>query len=126
MASRKVLLLGLAGLVAGLASCAKKPDLESEFRPILLHWSSLSPEAEEHEQKDACVIRVTSQLMREPLVLKSKVEDLSYNAYYGLDAGSLVVEGFEADSTQRGMPEYHWTATCDDGEKVVVKFHNGQ
>jgi len=126
MKLQKELLLGLACLVAGLSGCAKKPDPEPEFRPILLHWTSLSPEAEEHEQKDICVILVTAQLMREPVVLKSKVDDLSYNAFYGLDAGNLVFDGFEADSTQRGMPEYHWSATCENGEKVVVKFHNGQ
>ena len=119
----------LAYFLVSLSSCAKKPDPDPEFRPLLLHWTGLSTEAEEAEIKDACVIRITSQLMQEPLVVASKVETLSYNAFYGLERGNLVFDGFEADSSQRDKPEYHWTATCEkgeSGENVVVRFHNGQ
>jgi len=117
-----------------LVSCANKPSVdenqpepvELDFRPLVLKWKASSSEAEAHPTKDSCVIQITATLMREPLVVKSEVEELEYLVVYGKEGESLVFEGFVTDKAFSGRPESHWTATCGKGEKVVVNFHNGQ
>lgn len=110
---------------AMLCSCASKPDPEVEFRPLQLSWNALSPEAEAHPSKDACVIKITAQLMRESVVLQSKKENLDYRVSYGISGENLEFKGILADDSLAGAPEYGWTSTCGSDEKVVVKFHNG-
>jgi hypothetical protein len=125
----------LAMFCMALVSCANKPPVEEglqpepvelDFRPLVLKWKADTPEAEADSSKDSCVIQITATLMREPLVVKSKVEELEYLVVYGKEGESLVFEGFVTDKAVSGKPEAHWTATCGKGEKVVVNFHNGQ
>ena len=126
----KLLCAALACLA--LASCANKPEpepeesLELDFRPLVFRWKAIVPEAEEVPFKDACVIRITSQLMREPVLVKSKGGELEYVVSYDINGEILKFDGFATDSALSGKPEYHWTATCGKDEKVVVNFHNGQ
>ena len=125
----KILILtsGLLTACLVLWACASsKPDLDPEFKPIQLHWKADSGEAENHPSKDMCVIQITAQLMQEKAVLQSKTEDLEYDVRYDLNGKNLVFEGIEGNKADESAPEYHWTATCGEGEKIVVKFHNGQ
>ena len=68
------LVLALAALL--LASCANK-EPEVDFKPIQLNWHALSEAAENHPEKDACVISVTSLLMREKAVRESNTMSCS-------------------------------------------------
>ena len=107
-----------------LASCARK-EPEVEFKPIQLSWSALAPEAENHPQKDACVIQITANLMRDKRVLASSIESLDYAVSYGVKGEILEFEGICENPGYKDSVECHWTAECGDPEKVVVKFHNG-
>ena len=107
-----------------LASCARK-DPEVDFKPIQLGWSALSEAAEMHPQKDACVISITSILMRDKHVLGSKNESLDYAVKYDIKDGILEFEGICENPGYNDSVECHWTASCPDAENVVVNFHNG-
>ena len=115
-------LLLLAALL--LASCARK-EPEVDFKPIQLGWSALSEAAENHPQKDACVIAITSFLMRDKHVSGSKIESLDYVVRYDVKGESLEFQGNCENPGYKDSVECHWTAVCTDAEKVVVKFHNG-
>ena len=121
---RTRLSFALAALSLLLASCAHK-EPEVDFKPIQLSWNALSDEAENHPEKDACVIAVTAKMMRERAVLDSKSDALDYLVNYDLKGGILEFEGFCGVSASRESPECRWTATCPNAENVVVKFHNG-
>ena len=75
------LVLALAALL--LASCANT-EPEVDFKPIQLNWHALSEAAENHPEKDACVISVTSLLMREKAVRESKFESLDYDVMFDI------------------------------------------
>lgn len=114
----------LAALSLLLASCAHK-EPEVDFKPIQLTWNALSDAAENHPEKDGCVIAVTAKVMREKAVLDSRSEVLDYLVNYDLKGEILEFEGFCGNPAGQGTPECRWTATCSGPENVVVKFHNG-
>ena len=116
-----VLLLLVAVL---LVSCARK-EPEVNFKPIQLGWSALSEAAENHPQKDACVIAITSFLMRDKHISASKMESLDYVVKYDIKGESLEFHGICENSGSKDSVECRWTALCSDAENVVVKFHNG-
>lgn len=118
------LLLASAALPLLLASCAHK-EPEVDFKPIQLTWNALSEAAENHPEKDGCVIAVTAKVMREKVVLDSRSEVLDYLVNFDLKGEILEFEGFCGGSAGQGTPECRWTATCPGPENVVVKFHNG-
>ena len=107
-----------------LSSCARK-EPEIDFKPIQLSWSALTPEAENHPQKDACVIKITAILMQEKLVVGSSFESLDYSVLYKIAGENLEFDGICENPAYRDAPECRWTVECSDPEKVVVKFHNG-
>ena len=107
-----------------LASCARK-EPEVDFKPIQLSWSALTPEAESHPSKDACVIQITAKLMQEKRVVGSSIESLDYSVMYKIEGENLEFEGICENLEHRDTPECHWTVECSDPENVVVKFHNG-
>ncbi|MBR4915497.1 MAG: hypothetical protein IKZ45_00225 [Fibrobacter sp.] len=116
-----VLLLLVAVL---LVSCARK-EPEVDFKPIQLGWSALSEAAESHPQKDACVIAITSFLMRDKHVSASKMESLDYVVKYDVKGESLEFQGICENPGCKDSVECRWTAVCSGAENVVVKFHNG-
>lgn len=116
------LVLALAALL--LASCAHK-EPEVDFKPIQLNWHALSEAAEAHPEKDACVISVTSLLMREKAVRESKFESLEYDVVFDIKGENLEFKGICANSGAEGATECRFTAVCSGAEKVVVNFHNG-
>ena len=116
-----VLLLLVAVL---LVSCARK-EPEVDFKPIQLGWSALSEAAESHPQKDACVIAITSFLMRDKHVSASKMESLDYVVKYDVKGESLEFQGICENPGCKDSVECRWTAICSGAENVVVKFHNG-
>lgn len=117
--------------MAVLSSCAgsRHADLESEFKPVQLHWSAaegVDPDAE-YPGKDACVIRLTGVIMSAPEVQASKVESLEYSVTIAPDAktpNAFVFVGKCLNSAISGAPECRWDATCDGDGKIVVNFHN--
>jgi hypothetical protein len=116
--------LVLAVSALWLASCSKHPDVE-EFKQIQLHWNALDEAAETSEHKDNCVIEITSKVMRDPVVIKSKLVEISYEVAYHLDGnGALSFDGRCSDSRFADLPECTWQATCAAGSASVVKFHN--
>ena len=117
-----LLVVALAALLA--VSCARK-EPEVDFKPIQLGWSALSEAAESHPQKDACVIAITSFLMRDKHVSDSKLESLDYAVRYEIKGENLEFEGICENPEFKDALECHWTAACSGSEKVVVKFHNG-
>ena len=117
-----LLVVALAALLA--VSCARK-EPEVDFKPIQLNWLALSAEAEAHPQKDACVIAITSFLMRDKHVSDSKLESLDYAVRYEIKGENLEFEGICENPEFKDALECHWTAACSGSEKVVVKFHNG-
>ena len=116
------LVLALAALL--LASCANK-EPEVDFKPIQLNWHALSEAAENHPEKDACVISVTSLLMREKAVRESKFESLDYDVVFDIKGENLEFKGICANSGAEGATECRFTAVCSGAENVVVNFHNG-
>lgn len=111
-----------------LAGCARK-ELQAEFRPLQLHWFVVEGQAEEDlPNRDNCVIRLTGRLMGEAPVQASPVEELEYRVYYGKSAENgetLQFAGICEDQALVSRPECRWSATCDSGLNIVVKFHNG-
>lgn len=114
----------LVSSVLWLISCSKHPEEES-FKQIQLHWNPVDEAAESSEQKDKCVIDITSKVMRDPVVLASKLVEISYEVIYLLDEkGALVFDGRCGDTRFRDFPECTWWATCSGGSAPVVIFDN--
>lgn len=119
----RFLLLTLVAVL--LVSCARR-EPEADFKPIQLNWIPLSESGENHPAKDACVIAITSFLMRDKTILDSRIESLDYDVIYDLKGENLEFEGICKDLSRMPTPECHFKAVCSGGEKVVVKFHNGE
>lgn|GEM_PF-1860083 len=120
-ASAIVLVVALSAL---FTSCAKKPEVDG-FKQIQLNWNAVNEEAENSEQKDNCVIDITSKVMRNPVVLASKLVEISYDVFYRVDeSGTLVFDARCGDSRFADLQECFWQATCGAGSASVVKFHN--
>ena len=114
----------LAVSVLWLVSCSKHPEVD-DFKQIQLHWNAIDEAAEAVEFKDKCVIEITSKVMGDPVVLKSKLVEISYEVFYQLDEkGVLVFNGLCGDTRFSDLPECSWQTTCTDGSASVVKFHN--
>ena len=107
-----------------VTSCSKHPEVD-DFKQIQLHWNALDEAAESSELKDNCVIEITSKVMRDPIVTKSKLVEISYEVAYRLDEnGALAFDGRCSDTRFADLQECSWKATCGDGSVSVVKFHN--
>lgn len=114
----------LAVSVLWLVSCSKHPEVD-DFKQIQLHWNAIDEAAESVEFKDKCVIEITSKVMSDPVVLKSKLVEISYEVFYQLDEkGALVFEGRCGDTRFSDLLECFWQSTCSGGSVSVVKFHN--
>ena len=114
----------LAVSVVWLVSCSKHPEVDG-FKQIQLHWNAIDDAAESSEFKDKCVIEITSKVMSNPMVLKSKLVEISYEVIYLLDEnGALAFDGRCGDTRFRDFPECTWQATCSGGSAPVVKFDN--
>ena len=114
----------LAVSVLWLVSCSKHPEVDG-FKQIQLHWNAIDDAAESSEFKDKCVIEITSKVMSDPVVLKSKLVEISYEVFYQLDEkGGLVFEGRCGDTRFSDLLECSWQSTCSGGSASVVKFHN--
>ena len=114
----------LAVSVLWLVSCSKHPEVD-DFKQIQLHWNAVDEAAESSESKDKCVIEITSKVMGDPVVLKSKLVEISYEVFYQLDEkGALVFEGRCGDTRFSDLLECSWQSTCSGGSASVVKFHN--
>ena len=114
----------LAVSVLWLVSCSKHPEVD-DFKQIQLHWNAIDEAAEAVEFKDKCVIEITSKVMGDPVVLKSKLVEISYEVFYQLDEkGALVFEGRCGDTRFSDLLECSWQSTCSGGSASVVKFHN--
>ena len=114
----------LAVSVLWLVSCSKHPEVD-DFKQIQLHWNAVDEAAEAVEFKDKCVIEITSKVMSDPVVLKSKLVEISYEVFYQLDEkGALVFEGRCGDTRFSDLLECSWQSTCSGGSASVVKFHN--
>ena len=110
--------------VLWLVSCSKHPEVD-DFKQIQLHWNAIDEAAETVEFKDKCVIEITSKVMGDPVVLKSKLVEISYEVFYQLDEkGALVFEGRCGDTRFSDLLECSWQSTCSGGSASVVKFHN--
>ena len=114
----------LAVSVLWLVSCSKHPEVD-DFKQIQLHWNAIDEAAEAVEFKDKCVIEITSKVMGDSVVLKSKLVEISYEVFYQLDEkGALVFEGRCGDTRFSDLLECSWQSTCSGGSASVVKFHN--
>lgn len=114
----------LAVSVLWLVSCSKHPEVD-DFKQIQLHWNAVDEAAESSEFKDKCVIEITSKVMSDPVVLKSKLVEISYEVFYQLDEkGALVFDGRCGDTRFSDLLECSWQSTCSGGSASVVKFHN--
>ena len=114
----------LAVSVLWLVSCTKHPEVD-DFKQIQLHWNAVDEAAESSESKDKCVIEITSKVMSDPVVLKSKLVEISYEVFYQLDEkGALVFDGRCGDTRFSDLLECSWQSTCSGGSASVVKFHN--
>ena len=114
----------LAVSVLWLVSCSKHPEVD-DFKQIQLHWNAIDEAAEAVEFKDKCVIEITSKVMGDPVVLKSKLVEISYEVFYQLDEkGALVFEGRCGDTRFSDLLECSWQSTCSGGSVSVVNFHN--
>lgn len=114
----------LAVSVLWLVSCSKHPEVD-DFKQIQLHWNAVDEATESSESKDKCVIEITSKVMSDPVVLKSKLVEISYEVFYQLDEkGALVFEGRCGDTRFSDLLECSWQSTCSGGSASVVKFHN--
>jgi hypothetical protein len=120
------LVLALTAVLAVLllASCAHK-EPEVDFKPIQLNWRALSEAAEAHPEKDACVIAITSQIMRDSLVRASRFESLDYDVNFEIRGENLEFEGICKNSGAGSTTECRFSAVCSGAQNVVVKFHNG-
>jgi hypothetical protein len=120
--ARVWLFLALSALL--LASCSKYPEVDN-FKQIQLQWNALDGAAETSELKDKCVIEITSKVMRDPVVLKSKLVEIFYEVGYRVDEhGALAFEGRCSDTRFSDLQECGWGVTCSAGSVSVVKFHN--
>ena len=116
--------LSIIASLALLASCSKHPEVEN-FKQIQLQWNAVDEAAENAEIKDNCVIDITSKVMQDPTVLKSKLVEISYEVTYRLgENGSLSFDGRCSDTRFADLEECTWQATCTVGSASVVKFHN--
>ena len=114
----------LAVSVLWLVSCSKHPEVD-DFKQIQLHWNAIDEAAEAVEFKDKWVIESTAKVMGDPVVLKSKLVEISYEVFYQLDEkGALVFEGRCGDTRFSDLLECSWQSTCSGGSASVVKFHN--
>lgn len=114
----------LAVSVLWLVSCSKHPEVD-DFKQIQLHWNAIDDAAESSKFKDKCVIEITSKVMSDSVVLKSKLVEISYEVFYQLDEkGGLVFEGRCGDTRFSDLLECSWQSTCSGGSASVVKFHN--
>ncbi|MBR4916581.1 MAG: hypothetical protein IKZ45_05825 [Fibrobacter sp.] len=118
------LVLAAVMAVLLLASCARK-EPEVDFKPIQLNWRALSEAAEQHPEKDACVIAITSQIMRAALVRESRFESLDYDVNFNVKGENLEFEGICKNSGAESSAECRFSAVCSGAQNVVVKFHNG-
>ena len=116
--------VAVVALALQLVSCTKHPEVDN-FKQVQLHWSAIDDAAEQSELKDKCVIEITSKVMSDPMVLKSKLVEISYEVIYFLDEnGALAFDGHCGDTRFRDFPECTWQATCSGGSAPVVKFDN--
>jgi len=114
----------LAVSVLWFVSCTKHPEVD-DFKQIQLHWNAIDDAAESSKFKDKCVIEITSKVMSDSVVLKSKLVEISYEVFYQLDEkGGLVFEGRCGDTRFSDLLECSWQSTCSGGSASVVKFHN--
>jgi hypothetical protein len=124
MARRWLFAVAVVAFALLLVSCTKHPEVDN-FKQVQLHWSAIDDAAEQSELKDKCVIEITSKVMSNPMVLKSKLVEISYEVIYSLtEKGELVFEGRCGDSRFSDLPECSWQSTCSGGSASVVKFHN--
>lgn len=124
MARRWLFAVAVVAFALLLVSCTKHPEVDN-FKQVQLHWSAIDDAAEQSEQKDKCVIEITSKVMSDPMVLKSKLVEISYEVIYFLDEnGALAFDGRCGDTRFRDFPECTWQATCSGGSAPVVKFDN--
>ena len=124
MARRWLFAVAVVAFALLLVSCTKHPEVDN-FKQVQLHWSAIDDAAEQSELKDKCVIEITSKVMSNPMVLKSKLVEISYEVIYLLDEnGALAFDGRCGDTRFRDFPECTWQATCSGGSASVVKFHN--
>ncbi len=124
MARRWLFAVAVVAFALLLVSCTKHPEVDN-FKQVQLHWSAIDDAAEQSELKDKCVIEITSKVMSDPMVLKSKLVEISYEVIYLLDEnGALAFDGRCGDTRFRDFPECTWQATCSGGSASVVKFHN--
>ena len=128
--------------VVALTACAGKPEVKAEesksddleeyekdspeedFVPLQLRWNIRSSDVENHPAKDYCVIQITSALMQDPIIKASPSKNLDYMVTVTRNGENLDFQGFAGDISIMSRPEYAWTTTCGEGQKVVVKFHN--
>lgn len=124
MARRWLFAVAVVAFALLLVSCTKHPEVDN-FKQVQLHWSAIDDAAEQSELKDKCVIEITSKVMSNPMVLKSKLVEISYEVIYLLDEnGALAFDGRCGDTRFRDFPECTWQATCSGGSAPVVKFDN--
>ena len=124
MARRWLFAVAVVAFALLLVSCTKHPEVDN-FKQVQLHWSAIDDAAEQSELKDKCVIEITSKVMSDPMVLKSKLVEISYEVFYQLDEkGALVFEGRCGDTRFSDLLECSWQSTCSGGSASVVKFHN--
>lgn len=124
MARRWLFAVAVVAFALLLVSCTKHPEVDN-FKQVQLHWSAIDDAAEQSELKDKCVIEITSKVMSNPMVLKSKLVEISYEVIYRLDEnGALAFDGRCGDTRFSDLPECSWQATCSGGSAPVVKFHN--
>ena len=124
MARRWLFAVAVVAFALLLVSCTKHPEVDN-FKQVQLHWSAIDDAAEQSELKDKCVIEITSKVMSNPMVLKSKLVEISYEVFYQLDEkGALVFEGRCGDTRFSDLLECSWQSTCSGGSASVVKFHN--
>ena len=124
MARRWLFAVAVVAFALLLVSCSKHPEVD-DFKQIQLHWNAIDEAAEAVEFKDKCVIEITSKVMGDPVVLKSKLVEISYEVFYQLDEkGALVFEGRCGDTRFSDLLECSWQSTCSGGSASVVKFHN--
>ena len=120
-ASAVALVVAPAALIM---SCSKKPSVEG-FKQIQLNWNAFDDAAENSEWKDNCVIEITSKVMRDPVVLGSKLVEITYEVFYRVDeTGELAFDARCGDTRFADLQECSWRATCGGGSVSVVKFHN--
>ena len=98
--------LGVASLL--VVSCSKHPEVD-DFKQIQLHWNAFDEAAENAERKDSCVIEITSKVMRDPVVTKSRLVEISYEVSYRVDEkGAISFDGRCSDDRFADLTECSW------------------